>query len=197
MDTISFANDFWVNFLANLSAGLAALLLGIPFGLWLDRLVQSRNKKDLRAVLFHALKDETIYNIRQLMNILVSIPPDGKGVTMPGYYLSTCAWEAIINGGQVEILDNKEVLRISLYNYRLIERIHINIKRLEASFLMSTADNNQNSIILKKMIASSAREGLDVGVELLKCLDKTLKQSVTEINGLDELMAQWDANLRK
>jgi hypothetical protein len=181
------------DYLPNLVSGLFALLLGIPFGLWLDRLIQNRNKKDLRKVLFNALRDETIYNIRQMMNILVASTPEVKRTRIPVFYLSSSAWTSIINGQQIDVLGNTEILQISLYLYRIIDRIQMNIRRSEIFRSQEDVENNQiNLEIIKKMITSSAREGLDVGISFLGKLDEYMKEQKTKIEGVSEVISHWD-----
>ncbi|MCC7571239.1 hypothetical protein KO465_07955 [Candidatus Micrarchaeota archaeon] len=187
-------SDFLINFLANLSASLIALFLGIPFGLMLDRLVQKRNKSSQKRVLFQALKDESIYNLRQMMNTLAVISADEKGTTVPGCHLSTTAWAAVTNGEKVEILWDSEALRLSLYFYRIVDRIHMNTKRLEhlSNSINGVGENQVNASIIRKMITNSIREGLDVGLSLLEKLDKELNEPPTIIAGIDEVKTYWD-----
>lgn len=194
METANLMNDFWVNFVANLSASLIALLLGIPFGLMLDRLVQKMNKKSQKRVLLQSIKDETIYNLRQMMSSLTALSGDLRGSSIPACNLSTSAWTAVTSGQQVEVLWESDSLRFCLYLYRIIDRIFMNIKRLELYSISNNdvEENQANTAIVRKMIAMSIREGLDVGQSLLGNLDKDLDEPLTEITGIDEVKMIWD-----
>ncbi len=181
------------DYLPNLVAGLFALFLGIPFGLWLDRLVQKRNMKELKTVLFIALKEETLFNIRQMMSFLVAIDSGGKKFGVPVIYLSSSVWGSVINGQQIDALGNTKTLGLSLYLYRIVDRIKINMDRARLLTYQEDSINGQvNLDILQKMVTSSVREGLEIALMLLNNLDEQVGKEKTIVPGVTELLSAWE-----
>jgi hypothetical protein len=190
-----FLFEFQVGFWANLLSSIIALLLGIPIGLSVDRVVQGRQARHLRLTIYRALKDETIFNVRRMMDALVTCRADGSGAGILIGRPSSVAWMAVINGGQIGILEEPDLLQLCFRLYRTVDGINMHFQRLEIATIGDPTvlvATDRNVRILRRMVGNAAREGMELALAVLDRIAEIIDEPSADIAGMDELLQKWD-----
>jgi hypothetical protein len=170
--------SFWLNSLSNLIATIVGIAIGLPFALWIDRIVRKRDETErAKEARQRALKILTLLKL-ELESNLESIDHFNKDLANFHYPVATESWHAFSDGGELQWINDPEVVfgLSSVYSqindYRFLLE-----KYFDAFFFPGSMGNLNNKETLLRSVIKSRDASIPHVRATIKLLDERISRS--------------------